>query len=275
MAQKKSIWRRIFSGDASEETGLSVADKKSIMETLASEYGLTIQHDDESAGELIKRNYRRMDGDELARIDQIFQFIPQIVANSANQRAVSAAFKAATEGTFRVRLGAGMHLCRSRLTSGAYRAVGLSDATNQIAGNAELFANSAILSVSNASQLALGVFNVASMVTGQYFMSQINSKLAFLSSSVNKLEKLLDAQRHGKMKTAAQEASDLMARAEFIICDKTLCATRAKTKIKGIKLYVWLPFQLTHFHVGKRLVAQLAGIPIQRLVQIMLGNLAV
>ena len=219
MAQKKSIWRRIFSGDASEETGLSVADKKSIMETLASEYGLTIQHDDESAGELIKRNYRRMDGDELARIDQIFQFIPQIVANSANQRAVSAAFKAATEGTFRVRLGAGMHLCRSRLTQGAYRGVGLSDATNQIAGNAELFANSATLSVSNAPQLALGVFNVASMVTGQYFMSQINSKLAFLSSSVNKLEKLLDAQRHGKMKTAAQEVSDLMARAEFIICD--------------------------------------------------------
>lgn len=219
MAQKKSFWQRLFFGSDSEETGLSIVEKKAIRDTLESEYGLTIQHDNESANELIKHNYRRMHGDELARIDQIFQFVPQIIANSARQQAVNAAFRTATEGTFRVRLDAGMHLCRSHLTPGAYRAVGLSDATNQIAGNAELFANGATLSVSKVPQLALGVFNVASMVTGQYFMSQVNSKLSVLSSSVNKLEKLLDAQRHGKIKTAAQELSDLMAKARFIICD--------------------------------------------------------
>ena len=129
------------------------------------------------------------------------------------------AFRSATEGTFRVRLDAGMHLCQSHRTPGAYRAVGLSDATNQIAGNAELFANNATLSISNVPQIALGVFNVASMVTGQYFMSQVNSKLSALSTSVNRLEKLLDAQRHGKMKTAAQELADLLAKDRFIVRD--------------------------------------------------------
>lgn len=223
MADKKNIWQRFLSSNKFKKNGLSIAEKKDLSDTLESEYGLTIQRDNESADELIKRNYRRIGGEELERIDQVFQFIPQIVANSANRQAVNAAFKTATQGTFHVRLGAGMHLCRSHLTPGAYRAVGLDNATNQIAGNAELFENSGTLSISKAPQIALGVFNVVSMVTGQYFMSQVNSRLSVLSLGVNKIEKLLDAQRLGKMKTDAQEVSDLLAKAEFIVCstDKT------------------------------------------------------
>ncbi len=223
MADKKNIWQRFLSSNKSKKNGLSIAEKKDLSDTLESEYGLTIQRDNESADELIKRNYRRIGGEELERIDQVFQFIPQIVANSANRQAVNAAFKTATQGTFHVRLGAGMHLCRSHLTPGAYRAVGLDNATNQIAGNAELFENSGTLSISKAPQIALGVFNVVSMVTGQYFMSQVNSRLSVLSLGVNKIEKLLNAQRLGKMKTDAQEVSDLLAKAEFIVCstDKT------------------------------------------------------
>lgn len=218
MAQKKNIWQRLFSNN-SDETSLSVVEKKAIRDSLESEYGLSIQQDSTTIAELSEKHFRRMTGNELARVNQIFQYIPQLAANSINQQAVNAAFAAATEGTFRVRLGAGMHLCRSRLTPGAYRAVGLSDATNQIAGNAELFANNATLTVSNAPQIALGVFNVASLVTGQYFMSQVNTKLTNLSQTVGRLEKLLDAQRHGKLKTAAQELSDIMAKIEFIIID--------------------------------------------------------
>lgn len=176
---------------------------------MKSEYGLTIQQDNVTAGELTARNYRKLSGEEFSRINQVFQFIPQIAANSANQQAVNAAFKAATEGTYRVSLGAGMHLCRSRLAPGAYRAVGLSDATNQIAGNPELFANNSSLTISNAPQIALGFFNAVSIVTGQYFMSQINAKLSTLSSSISRVEKLLNAQRHGELKTAAQELSDI------------------------------------------------------------------
>lgn len=219
MAQKKSIWQRLFSNDVAEEKGLSVVDSKAIRDTLQSEYGITIHHDNVTIEELRNGNYRRLNDAELAHIDQIFQYIPQLVANRVSQQAMDTAFRSATEGTFRVRLDAGMHLCQSHRTPGAYRAVGLSDATNQIAGNAELFANNATLSISNVPQIALGVFNVASMVTGQYFMSQVNSKLSALSTSVNRLEKLLDAQRHGKMKTAAQELADLLAKDRFIVRD--------------------------------------------------------
>ena len=218
MAQKKGFWKRLFSGDT-EETGLSLTEVNSIRDTLHDEYGLSILSDNVTVEEMTDCHYRKVTGDELAHINQIFQYVPQIATNGITRNAVEAAFKAATEGTYRVRLGAGMHLCRSHLTPGAYRAVGLSNANNKIMGNAELFANDAVLTVSNAPQIALGIFNVASMVTGQYFMSQVNSKLASLTTSVEKLEKMLDAQRHGELKAIAQELEDIREKSEYIIAD--------------------------------------------------------
>lgn len=233
---KMNIWRRLFSRDDNDETGLSIVEREAIRSSLEQEYGLTIQQDTVTADELVERSYRRLTGNEVAHINQVFQYIPQIISSQMNQQAVSAAFQAATEGTYRVRLDAGMHLCRSHLTPGAYRAVGLSDATNQIAGNAELFANDAVLTVSRAPQIALGVFNVASLATGQYFMSQINTKLDALVTSVGRVEKLLDAQRHGELKTAAQELSDIMSRIEFLIndTDKTNAALSQLHRIQHI-----------------------------------------
>lgn len=225
MSQKKSFWKKLFSGNE-EQTGLSIAEANSIRNTLHEEYGLSVLRDDATIEEMTDRHYRKVTGDELSRINQLFQYVPQIAVNSAAKNATKAAFKAATEGTYRVRLGAGMHLCRSHLTPGAYRAVGLSNVTNQIAGNAELFANDAVLTVSSAPQLALGVFNVASMVTGQYFMSQVNSKLTSLATSVGKLEKMLDAQRHGELKAITQELEDIREKAEYIIIDTKLIQTK-------------------------------------------------
>lgn len=218
MTQKKGFWKKMFSGDAGQ-TGLSIAEADSVRNTLQEEYGLSVLCDNATIEEMTDRHYRKVTGDEFSRINQLFQYVPQIAANVISKNAIDTAFKAATEGTFRVRLGAGMHLCRSHLTPGAYRAVGLSNATNQIAGNAELFANDAGLTVSNASQIALGVFNVASMVTGQYFMSQVNSKLTSLAMSVGKLEKMLDAQRHGELKAIAQELEDIREKSKHIIVD--------------------------------------------------------
>ena len=218
MAQKKGFWKKLFSGDAGQ-TGLSIAEADSVRNTLQEEYGLSVLYDDATIEEMTDRHYRKVTGDEFSRINQLFQYVPQIAANVISKNAIDTAFKAATEGTFRVRLGAGMHLCRSHLTPGAYRAVGLSNATNQIAGNAELFANDAVLTVSNAPQIALGVFNVASMVIGQYFMSQVNSKLTSLAMSVGKLEKMLDAQRHGELKAIAQELEDIREKSKYTIVD--------------------------------------------------------
>ena len=48
-----------------------------------------------------------------------------------------------------------------------------------------------------------------------------------------------------------------------------LCgAIRTKADIQRVELYIRLLFQLAHFHIGERLVAQLAGIPIRRVYAI-------
>ena len=218
MSQKKSFWKSLLTKDT-EQTELTTAEISSIRKNLHDNYGLSVVCDNATIEEMTEHHYRKVTGDEFSYIDQLFRYIPQIAADSITKNAAEKAFKAATEDTYRVRLGAGMHLCHSHLTPGAYRAVGLSDATSKIAGNAELFANEAVLTVNNAPQIALGVFNVASMVTGQYFMSQVNSKLALLVTSVEKLEKMLDAQRHGDLKAIAQELEDIREKAEYIILD--------------------------------------------------------
>lgn len=207
---------KLFSIDT-EQTGLTKTN--SIRNTLHNEYGLSVLCDDITVKEMTDLHYRKITGKELSCISQLFQYVPQIAANSITQNAVETSFKVATEGTYRIRLGAGMHLCRSHLTPGAYRAVGLSNETNQIAGNAELLANDVKLNVGNTPQFALGVFNVVSMVTGQYFMSQVNSKLSYLEARVKKLENMLDAQRHGELKAVAQELEDIREKVEFIILD--------------------------------------------------------
>lgn len=219
MAQKKGFFGRFFRHDDADETGLSESVKRDIRDTLTEDYGLTIENGDISVDPLTDKRYRRLHAEEVVHLSQVFQYIPQLIANGVQSKAVQKAFTAATEGTYRLSLAPGMHLCRSRLSEGAFRGIGLSDSTNQVAGSAEWFKNNATLAVSKAPQIALGIFNAVSMATGQYFMSQINAKLASLSDRMGRLESILHAERRGKLNAAAEELREVMARVEFDIHD--------------------------------------------------------
>lgn len=118
-----------------------------------------------------------------------------------------------------MKLSPGMHLAASKDTLGAFRGTGLSNSTNQVAGQAEWFKNNATLSVSNAPQIALGVFNALSIVTGQYFMSQINGKMTALKEGVDRIENFLDAAQRSKLKASCAELEDIVSRSEFIFGD--------------------------------------------------------
>lgn len=107
-------------------------------------------------------------------------------------------------------------MAQSKATPGAFRGIGLSNSTNQVAGSAEWIKNDAVLTVSNAPQIALGVFNAVSMITGQYFMSQINGKLATLEEGISRIEGFLEAAQRSKLKAAYQELTDIIARLNFI-----------------------------------------------------------
>lgn len=206
---------------------LSVKQANEIRKQFKEQYDIEIYHEAYTPDDMQRMGYRKIDSNAVASLNMLFHYLPQLAVDKFNQAAVGNAFKAAVDGSFRVRLGAGMHMPHSRLHPEAFRAMGFSDVTNRLSGQAELFENNAVLNVSNAPQVALGIFNVASLVTGQYFMSQINGKLQNLSSSVGRMEQFLEAEQRSKLKAAIQELESIMSHLEFIRQD----ADKMRSKI--------------------------------------------
>lgn len=199
---------------------LSVKQANEIRKQFKDHYDIEIYHETYTLDDMKRMGYRKIDSNTVASLNMLFHYLPQLAVNKINQAAVGNAFKTAVDGSYRVRLGAGMYMPHSKLHPEAFRAMGFNDVTNKLSGQAELFENNAVLNVSNAPQVALGIFNVASMVTGQYFMSQINMKLQNLSDSVNRIEQLLDIQQRNQLKSSIQELEGIIQRLEFIMQDE-------------------------------------------------------
>lgn len=214
MLRGKGFLRNIFANGVqnSDETSPAVAPSQAneSLDALKSDYGIEITQADMTREDLMKNGYRKMAANEVAKASMVLQYIPQLAASAAS----NSAFRQAVAGTFRVKLDAGMHLAKSQVTQGAYRGIGLSNATNQVAGSAELIPNGA--TVANAPQIALGVFSVLSMATGQYFMTQINSKLESITSGIDRIEQFLDDSRRSELISACQELNEQKARVKYI-----------------------------------------------------------
>ena len=132
MSRSKGFLGNLFSRGEhhTEETpsALSSSQRVELQNILKTQYGIEIVQADLTQTDLMQKGYRKMTSGELALVSMALQYVPQFAAQSANNRAVGTAFKAATDGTFRIRLADGMHLAASRLTPNAYRGVGLSNA---------------------------------------------------------------------------------------------------------------------------------------------------
>ena len=240
MSLSKGILGKLFSrGDQhSDETSsaLTPSQKVDLQNTLKSEYGIEILHTDLTRTDLMQNGYRKMASDELAQASMLLQYVPQFAALAANNQAVETAFKAATAGTFRISLPDGLHLAASKLTPGTYRGIGLSNATNQVAGSAELIKNNAALSIPQAPQIALGVFSALSLATGQYFMTQINGKLETITDGIDRIEQFLENSRRSELTAACQELSEQTARIEYISSEHD--ASEIVTHLNNIRMAV-------------------------------------
>lgn len=240
MSRSKGFLGNLFSRGEhhTDETpsALSSSQRVELQNTLKTEYGIEIVQADLAQTDLMQKGYRKMASGELALVSMALQYVPQFAAQSANNRAVGTAFKAATDGTFRIRLADGMHLAASRLTPNAYRGVGLSNATNQVAGSAELISNDAVLTVPKAPQIALGIFSALSFATGQYFMMQINGKLEAITGGIDRIEQYLEDSRRSELMSACQELNELVPRIEYISNEHD--ASELVTHLNNIRMAV-------------------------------------
>jgi hypothetical protein len=114
--------------------------------------------------ELEKLGYRRMSLEELRYVEPLFKIAPQLIVDKINEEALERAFKAATENSYRCLLDPSMHLATIKGSSDFYLGTGLDNITNKVSGQARWLENDAVLSISNAPNIALNVFNSLSAV---------------------------------------------------------------------------------------------------------------
>lgn len=126
------------------------------------------------------------DSQLLARIDNAIPGTLQAVANTGAVHAYQEAAKSADQ-LYQAIIPKGTVLDKSRAMEGAVRG-SYRDVANSIKGNASWVAvdgkaanNLATVGVANAAM------NVASMVVGQYYMSQINGQLEDINAGIEKL----------------------------------------------------------------------------------------
>ena len=172
--------------DEGGENALSVKRKNAL--ALSKKHELTITFDDLPA--LTEQEESQLvevkDSQLLARIDNAIPGTLQAVANTGAVHAYQEAAKSAGQ-LYQAIIPKGAVLDKSRAMEGAVRG-SYRDVANSIKGNANWVAvdgkaakNLAAVGVANAAM------NVASMVVGQYYMSQINDQLADINAGIEKV----------------------------------------------------------------------------------------
>ncbi len=118
----------------------------------------------------------------LARIDSLIPGMAQAGVSTAN------AVRAGGETVYRAIIPAGTKLTNSKAMEGAVR--GIYHGADGIQGHANLVAvNQTASTVANTAAAAM---SVASMVVGQYYMTQINAELEEISDGIEKISSFQD-----------------------------------------------------------------------------------
>ena len=127
------------------------------------------------------------DSKVLARVNNLVPGLAQ--AGVAGSNAVQAA-KAGNEVLYRAIIPAGAKLTNSRAMEGAVR--GFYRGADGIQGHANLVAVQAQKGTAVAASTAAAAMGVASMVVGQYYMTQINAELGEISDDISKISDFQD-----------------------------------------------------------------------------------
>ncbi len=123
----------------------------------------------------------------LARVNNLVPGLAQV--GIAGSNAVQAA-KAGSEVLYRAIIPAGAKLTNSKAMEGAVR--GFYRVADGIQGHANLVADQAQKGTAVVANTAAAAMGVASMVVGQYYMTQINAELGEISDGISKISDFQD-----------------------------------------------------------------------------------
>ena len=150
--------------------------------------------------------------------------------------ATQKAFDKAVQDSFKCILDPSKHLATIKGTTDVYIGAALNNENNQLSGQARWLKNDAQLSIAKFPDYALWTFNALSVVTGQYFMSQVNAKLVDISVGIKNIQEYLDAKEQSELETAFQELNEIIAHLKYSIkdADRTRNVVNQLDEIKRI-----------------------------------------
>lgn len=207
-------------------------NKTEIVQALEKE-GIQVFRENLSVSDIKKQGHKKLSKEMASQVSGIFKYAPQIAVDRINSAAVQKAFQDAVEGTYRVKLDPGIHLGISHKEAGAFSA-NMFDAQGNIKGPAALFVNDATLTVSQVPQYALNVFNAASFVTGQYYMAEVNKKLASIKEGIREIQAILDIQQSSELEAAVLMLQDIINH-RFSIAKSDVRLQASLVKLQDLK----------------------------------------
>lgn len=187
------------------------------VENIIKNSGLKVSSNELSPTELLENGYRKMSINEVTYVEPLFKLAPQLVIDKINTATIQNAFKEATANSYKCHFdNTKYHLAKFKDCKEHYTGTLLNNDTNQICGQAHWEKNNITLSVSNIPNIALSAFNTLSVITGQYFMAQINDNLIEINSEIKVIQDYLKDKEKSELETAFQELTDIFEHLHFI-----------------------------------------------------------
>lgn len=191
-------------------------EKKTVFDYLK-DYGIDVEKIiDDKVDDLLKKGYEKVPDEAKEAIDAMLQYIPGLAVEAIVSRDAISKSKKLLDGAFKVSITDGMHLAKSKASKNAFRGTLLANANNQIAGQAELFKIEDSLKLIQAPRYALCVFDAVSAVTGQYYMAEINHKLASIEDKTDRILGYLENNTRGELWSNDQILNEVIRNIDHI-----------------------------------------------------------
>lgn len=166
-----------------------------------------------------KEEYIKMDVGNLAQIDSLMQYIPDVLLN-----------KQLDSGVYRVVFDKGLgSLQRAKDFPGMFRGAIVKAGTNN-----EIVGSALWQELSKAPQYFANAFNVLSIITGQYYLSKINTELKHIDEKVANILDFLKNDKISMMKADALEIKKISDNYSVIMQNEALRNSKLN-KIESIK----------------------------------------
>ena len=193
--------------------------KNEIQEVLEKN-GIQIYEEDTDVSEekMKQLGYRKMSVEEVLRFSSIFQDAPEIAKDIFYKKAVQKSFDNAVKDTYRLVLDPQFHLGFSHRTPGLFSGNAF-DEGNHLKTAAEWMINDSELNLSILPEIASRFFSVASLITGQYYISQINHNIEAIRTDVGYVKQFLDNYKDSKIQAIVDDLDDISKHLIYTIRD--------------------------------------------------------